>query len=74
MIGFNDHVAWSRTVSAGRRFGLFEPALDPQDPTRYRVDGVFEPMGARSLAIEARRPDGSVETVRRTLYRTRLLQ
>jgi hypothetical protein len=31
-------------------------------------------MGGRSLAIEARRPDGSVETVRRTLYRTRLLQ
>ena len=50
MIGFNDHVAWSRTVSAGRRFGLFEPALDPQDP------------------------DGSVETVRCTRYRTRMLQ
>lgn len=46
----------------------------PRTPTRYRVDGVFEPMGGRSLAIEARRPDGSVETVRRTLYRTRLLQ
>lgn len=71
MIGFNDHVAWSHTVSAARRFGLFELALDPQDPTRYRVDGVFEPMEARSLAIEARRSDGSIETVRRTLYGTR---
>ncbi|NDZ18042.1 peptidase S45 [Variovorax sp. WS11] len=71
MIGFNDHVAWSHTVSAARRFGLFELALDPQDPTRYRVDGVFESMEARSLAVEAQRPDGSVETVRRTLYRTR---
>lgn len=71
MIGFNDHVAWSHTVSAARRFGLFELLLDPSDPTRYSVDGVFESMQAVPLAVAVRRPDGAIEIARRTLYRTR---
>ncbi len=71
MIGFNNDVAWSHTVSAARRFGLFDLALDPADPTRYLVDGRSEPMQAQPLAVAVRRPDGSVDLVRRTLYRTR---
>lgn len=71
MIGFNAHVAWSHTVSAARRFGLFELALDPQDPTRYRVDGGYEPMQATTLAVEVRGAEGRIEQVRRTLYRSR---
>lgn len=71
MIGFNDHVAWSHTVSAARRFGLFELALDPADRTRYVVDGVSLPMQAVPLAVVVRRPDGGLEVVRRTLYRSK---
>lgn len=71
MIGFNNDVAWSHTVSAARRFGLFDLTLDPADPTRYLVDGRSEPMQAQPLAVAVRGPDGSVELVRRTLYRTR---
>lgn len=71
MIGFNDHVAWSHTVSAARRFGLFELALDAADPTRYVIDGVSEPMQAVPLAVEVRGPDDAINTVHRTLYRTR---
>ncbi|MDQ0590048.1 penicillin acylase family protein [Variovorax paradoxus] len=71
MIGFNNDVAWSHTVSAARRFGLFELALDPADPTRYLVDGVSERMQAQPVAVEVRRPDGTLEEIRRTLYRTR---
>ena len=47
MLGFNDHIAWSHTVSAARRFGLFDVALDPADPTRYQIDGGTEAMTAR---------------------------
>lgn len=71
MIGFNDQVAWTHTVSAARRFGLFALALDPADPTRYVIDGVSEPMARVSVAVQAREPDGTLRTVRRTLYRTR---
>ena len=71
MIGFNNDVAWSHTVSAARRFGLFELTLDPADAMRYLVDGVSEPMRTQPLAVQVRRPDGTTEVVRRTLYRTR---
>lgn len=71
MIGFNNDVAWSHTVSAARRFGMFDLTLDPADPTRYLVDGRSEPMRAQSLAVAVRRADGTVDLVHRTLYRTR---
>ncbi|WP_395316555.1 penicillin acylase family protein [Variovorax sp. UC74_104] len=71
MIGFNNDVAWSHTVSAARRFGLFDLTLDPADATRYLVDGRSEPMQAQALAVAVRRPDGTVDLARRTLYRTR---
>lgn len=71
MIGFNDHVAWSHTVSAARRFGLFDLTLDPADPTRYQVDGTSEPMQQREVAVDVRGADGRVQRVTRTLYRSR---
>ena len=71
MIGFNNDVAWSHTVSAARRFGLFDLTLDPADPTRYLVDGRSEPMQALPLTVPVRRTDGAVDLVQRTLYRTR---
>lgn len=71
MIGFNNDVAWSHTVSAARRFGLFDLTLDPADPTRYMVDGRSEAMQSRTLAVAVRKPDGTVDLVQRTLYRTR---
>lgn len=70
MIGFNDHVAWSHTVSEARRFGLFDLTLDEADPTRVRVDGQVEAMQARAVDVEVRQ-NGRPQRVTRTLYRTR---
>ncbi len=71
MIGFNDRVAWSHTVSAARRFGLFELTLDPADPSRYLVDGRSEAMAVREIDVDVRAEDGSASRVTRKLYRTR---
>ena len=71
MIGFNEKVAWTHTVSEARRFGLFQLALDAADPTRYVVDGVSEPMQRREIQVEVRRDDGRTETVTRVLHHTR---
>lgn len=48
-IGFNRDVAWSHTVSTGKRFTLYELALKPGDPTTYLVDGKPEKMQARTV-------------------------
>lgn len=71
MIGFNRDVAWSHTVSNARRFGLFELALDPADPTRYVVDGLSEPMQTKSVSVVVRQPGGGLDVLSRTFYRTR---
>jgi acyl-homoserine-lactone acylase len=71
MIGFNEKVAWSNTVSSARRFGLYEISLDSTDPTVYQIDGVSEIMRSVSITVETRGADGEVIPVTRTLYRTR---
>lgn len=71
MIGFNERVAWSHTVSTARRFGLFDLTLDPADPTRYVVDGRSEAMQSRDVAVDTRAADGSVQRVTRRLYSSR---
>lgn len=71
MIGFNNDVAWSHTVSAARRFGLFDLTLDPGDPTRYKVDGDSEAMTMREVSIEVRADDGTARRLTRTFYQSR---
>ncbi|SAL27959.1 penicillin acylase family protein [Caballeronia concitans] len=71
VIGFNENIAWTHTVSTARRFGIYELTLDPADPTRYRYDGASEPMTPVPLTVRSRRADGSLASVTRTLYRTR---
>ena len=71
MIGFNDNVAWTHTVSTAKRFGLFKLTLVPGSPTSYQVDGKTETMTPTQVNVEVRAADGSIHTVSRTLYRSR---
>jgi acyl-homoserine-lactone acylase len=56
-IGFNHDVAWTHTVSTGKRFTLYELALDPADPTTYIVDGQKRKMVPRTVSLPL--PDGA---------------
>ncbi|HSR95779.1 MAG TPA: penicillin acylase family protein, partial [Kofleriaceae bacterium] len=69
-IGFNDHLAWTHTFSASRRFILYRLTLDPADPTRYRYGDETRAMTSRELAISVRQPDGSLAEVKRRVYRS----
>ena len=71
MIGFNNDIAWTHTVSSARRFGIFQLSLDPTDPTRYFYDGVSEPMTPVPVTVQTRDADGSLTPITRTLYRSR---
>ncbi|HEY1076525.1 MAG TPA: penicillin acylase family protein [Fontimonas sp.] len=70
LIGFNDHLAWSHTVSTAYRFTLYQITINPLNPTQYLYDGAFRDMEAVPLAVEVKQEDGSLQTVERTLYRT----
>ena len=69
MLGFNDHVAWSHTVSEARRFGLFDLTLS--GATSYRVDQQVEAMQTRTVTVPLRAADGKGRSVNRTLYFSR---
>jgi len=68
-IGFNEHVAWSHTVSPAWRFTLFELALAPGNPTQYLRDGVAVDMEAVPVSIEVTTGTG-VEIREHTFYRS----
>lgn len=66
-IGHNRHVAWSHTVSTGRRFTLHRLQLVPGTPTSYVYDGEAVPMRQRSITV----PVQGGGSVTRTVYRSR---
>ncbi len=53
-IGFNKDVAWSHTVSTGKRFTLHELTLAPGKPTSYIIDGKEEAMVAKKVTVGGR--------------------
>ena len=70
-IGFNKDVAWSHTVSTGKRFTLHELTLAAGDPTSYIVDGQPVTMRSRSVSIQVRGTDGSLQPKTQTVWSTR---
>ncbi len=68
LIGFNQNVAWSHTVSAARRFGLYQLQLVPGDATSYLRDGQRVKMQARAITVNVKQPSGAIVPVTRTLY------
>jgi acyl-homoserine-lactone acylase len=71
VIGYNQHIAWTHTVSTARRFTLFELTLAAGDPTSYIVDGKPEKMRTKIVRIDVRGADGQVTTKESTLWSTR---
>ncbi len=67
-IGFNKDVAWTHTVSTGKRFTLYELKLDPNDPTVYWVDGQPKRMVVRTVTLPA--VAGSATPLQHTFYST----
>ncbi len=67
-IGFNRAVAWTHTVSAGKRFTLYTLDLAPGNPTRYLYDGKEREMTSKVISIALRQADGTLKQVERRIY------
>ena len=70
LIGHNDFVAWSHTVSTAFRFTPYQLTLVPKHPTEYLENGRPVKMTARQVTITIRKSNSEV-TFSRTLYSTR---
>jgi acyl-homoserine-lactone acylase len=67
-IGFTDGVAWSHTVSAGKRFTVYTLTLDPADPTRYVYGDETREMTSRTVTVDVLGTNGRVTPVERTIW------
>jgi acyl-homoserine-lactone acylase len=71
LIGHTKNMAWSHTVSTAFRFTPFQLTLVPGKPTEYLYDATPTPMTSRSVTVQSRQEDGSLQPVTRTLYSSR---
>ena len=69
-MGFNEHVAWTHTVSTSPRLIGYRLELDPTQPTRYRYDGEWREMTSQEYTIDVLQADGTTAPQSRTLWRT----
>ncbi len=70
LIGFNESVAWTHTVSDGQRLVVYQIELDPSDPTSYIVDGQSRKMESNTYEIQVMGDDGELTSRSRTFWRT----
>ncbi|HEY2671904.1 MAG TPA: penicillin acylase family protein [Rugosimonospora sp.] len=70
-IGHTDGLAWTHTASHAQHASIYQLSLVPGDPTSYVVDGKAVAMTRQNVTVTARAADGSLSTVRRTLYHSR---
>jgi acyl-homoserine-lactone acylase len=70
LIGFNDHLAWSHTVSTAYRFTFYELTLNPTNPFQYAYGTGFRDIEQVPVTIDVKETDGSTTQETRTLYRS----
>jgi len=67
-IGFNSAVAWTHTVSAGKRYVLYSLNLVPGSPTKYYYDGKEREMTSRVVTIDVKDADGSMKKLEQRVF------
>jgi acyl-homoserine-lactone acylase len=72
IIGHNADVAWTATNNAANTSDVFEEKIDPRNPDKYLdSDGNWKAMEKRTIRLEVRQADGSMQSVERVVRYTR---
>lgn len=69
-IGFNEHVAWTHTVTPANHFTVYALQLVDGDPTSYLYEGQPRKLTSEDVTIDVLESDGSKTQVARTYYRS----
>lgn len=72
LIGFNEHLGWTHTVSQSKRMTIYQLTLNPEDPTQYALgsgDQVsYMDMVSKELTIKVKQEGGELLDESRTVY------
>ena len=66
-LGFNAHVGWSHTVSNSKRTVIYQLALDPSNPTRYRWGDGWRSLTSVEVDVDVS-SESEVSTTRHTVW------
>jgi len=70
VVGFNQQLAFTGTISRSVRFTLFSLHLDEEDPTAYWVDGERRSMQVREIKVPLSVEDDAEAVHRHLIYET----
>lgn len=70
LIGFNQHLGWTHTVSQSKRFTLYQLNLEAGNPLRYRYGSGYRDITAKKVKVEVLQTDQSIKSIETTLYRS----
>lgn len=70
LMGHNENVAFTSTVSASRRAALVRVPISRLDPMKYTVDGQVKTIEAVRVTIRVRERDGSLGSRSKLIYQT----
>lgn len=68
VLGFNDKLGWSHTVSSSARFTVYELKLKPGDNLTYVKDGVEKPITSEVFSIQVATGGPTPVTLQRKFY------
>ncbi len=68
LIGFNQDVAWTHTVSAADHFTVYQLQLKAGDPMTYMKDGEARPITSKTFQIEVRTAGPNPVKLQKTFY------
>jgi acyl-homoserine-lactone acylase len=69
-IGFNENLAWTHTVSTGRRFTGYELRLLEDDPMKYTYDSEVRDIETFEVTIQVMLENGTIEDRIEEIYMT----
>lgn len=69
-IGYNEHVAWTHTVSTAMRFTLYELELNPDNPMQYRYGEGFKDIEKLTVSVPTSSDDQAQDALERAVYMT----
>lgn len=70
VIGFNENLGWTHTVSQSKRFTLYQLTLDPTDETHttYIYDGEPRKMTSKDVTVQVTTPDGVIDYTQKVYF------
>lgn len=67
-VAFNQHLAWTNTVTTSQQFTLYRLSLKPGDNQTYLKDGQEKPITSRNITIEVANGSGASYTLQKPFY------